>query len=282
MHRGISVHIGLNYLDKKHYGLEVIPLGTCEQDAKDMQKIAIAQNFKSSFILLSENASREAVKSVIKLASEQLNNGDTFLLTYSGHGGFVPDVNGDEQDNLDETWCLYDGQLIDDELYELWSYFKEGVKIFVISDSCHSGTVARANPNVHESKTDNKIFQKKLLSYSIAKEVYLQNRDFYTKIGRDFGADESKIKASIKLFAACQDPQVSYTMAFAKNSIFTQKLKEIWDDGKFDGDYNEFFEKIKKEVLALEFLPTTQTPNLMNIGKIDKNFDRAKPFQISS
>ncbi|NEW61315.1 N-acetylglucosamine-6-phosphate deacetylase, partial [Sulfurovum sp. bin170] len=72
MNRGISIHIGLNYLDTEHYGSEVSPLGTCEQDAKDMQSIAISQNFKSSFMLLSENATREAVKSAIASASEEL------------------------------------------------------------------------------------------------------------------------------------------------------------------------------------------------------------------
>ena len=50
-------------------------------------------------------------------AAKALKPGDLFFLTYSGHGGQVPDVTGDEDDKQDETWCLYDGQLIDDELY---------------------------------------------------------------------------------------------------------------------------------------------------------------------
>ena len=281
MNRGISIHIGLNYLDSEHYGNEVSPLDTCEQDAKDMQSIAIAQNFKSSYMLLSENATREAVKSAIATASEELGSGDMLLLTYSGHGGFILDKSGDEDDNLDETWCLYDGQLLDDELYYLWSLFDEGVRIFIISDSCHSGTVAKANPKGLEP--DSRIFKKKLLSYSVAKEVYLKNKDFYSDLEKFYGIKEEKgenIKASIKLFAACQDPQVSYTMTFAKNSIFTEKLKEIWDDGRFMGNYSEFFGKISAEVEALDFLPTVQTPNLFSVGKENKSFDNGKPFQI--
>ena len=38
---------------------------------------------------------------------------------------------------------LYDRQLIDDELYQLWSAFTAKVRIVMLSDSCHSGTVAK-------------------------------------------------------------------------------------------------------------------------------------------
>jgi len=56
----------------------------------------------------------------------------------------VPDRNGeDEEDRSDETWVAYDRQIVDDELYALWGKFAAGVRIFVLSDSCHSGTVAR-------------------------------------------------------------------------------------------------------------------------------------------
>jgi hypothetical protein len=67
-----------------------------------------------------------------------------FFLTYSGHGGQVPNTGNDfEPDGFDETWCLYDGELIDDELYTALGSFAAGVRIFVLSDSCHSGTVLR-------------------------------------------------------------------------------------------------------------------------------------------
>jgi hypothetical protein len=34
----------------------------------------------------------------------------------SGHGGQVKDTDGDEEDGLDETLCLWDGQCADDFL----------------------------------------------------------------------------------------------------------------------------------------------------------------------
>ncbi len=53
----------------------------------------------------------------IRAAAKQLKSGDLLFLTYSGHGGQVPDVTGEEDDKLDETWCFFDAQLIDDELF---------------------------------------------------------------------------------------------------------------------------------------------------------------------
>ena len=62
----------------------------------------------------------------MRAAAKALSAGDLFFLTYSGHGGQVPDVTGDEADKQDETWCLFDGQLIDDELYFELSRFASG------------------------------------------------------------------------------------------------------------------------------------------------------------
>ena len=52
-------------------------------------------------------------------------------------------MNGDEKDDYDETWCLKDKQVIDDELFNIYAKFKKGVNILILSDSCHSGSVSR-------------------------------------------------------------------------------------------------------------------------------------------
>ncbi|MBK6876066.1 MAG: hypothetical protein IPG99_06305 [Ignavibacteria bacterium] len=41
-----------------------------------------------------------------KILQKILRKGDLFVIYYSGHGGQVSDVNGDEADAYDETWCL--------------------------------------------------------------------------------------------------------------------------------------------------------------------------------
>ena len=38
-------------------------------------------------------------------AASEVGPEDMFLITYSGHGGSVVDLSGDEPDFRDETWC---------------------------------------------------------------------------------------------------------------------------------------------------------------------------------
>jgi metacaspase-1 len=77
--------------------------------------------------------------------------GDDIVITYSGHGTWVRDDNGDEPDGRDEALCPWDiaerGPLLDDELYDILSDRARGVRVVMISDSCHSGSVARFAPS---------------------------------------------------------------------------------------------------------------------------------------
>ena len=80
-------------------------------------------------VLLTRKAKRKAVLTQLRKAAKALKAGDLFFLSYSGHGGQVPDSSGDEPDRNDETWCLFDGQLLDDELRDLWAEFPAGARI---------------------------------------------------------------------------------------------------------------------------------------------------------
>ena len=148
MAKGISIHIGLNHVDPKHYQGWDGALNACIADANDMRALAKKKGFAGNTLLVDGQATAAAVSSALLDASKKLVKGDLLFLTYSGHGGQVRDTNSDEKDNdrMDETWVLYDRQLVDDELYNIWSKFKAGVRILVLSDSCHSGTVTRDIP----------------------------------------------------------------------------------------------------------------------------------------
>jgi hypothetical protein len=93
-----------------------------------MRALAKKQGFNPAPILLSARATADAVTAALTSTAKQLAKGDILLLTYSGHGGQVRDTNGDEtdKDRMDETWVLFDRQLVDDELYDFWGKFKSG------------------------------------------------------------------------------------------------------------------------------------------------------------
>jgi hypothetical protein len=142
--KGRSLHIGLNHVDTSAYpGYNIPVLRGCINDANDMQALAQSHGFQPAPQLLDAQATSSAVAAAISEAAQALSPGDVFLITYSGHGSQVPDIDGDEPDRYDETWVLYDRQFLDDELYALWGQFAHDVRIVLVSDSCHSATISR-------------------------------------------------------------------------------------------------------------------------------------------
>src|SRR5687768_3641420 len=141
MARGISLHIGVNQIDPAHYGTSGNLRG-CENDARSMQSIAATYGYDST-MLLTRQATAGNVLRELSRAAERLAPGDTLMLTYAGHGSQVRDLTSDEADQMDETWCLYDRMLLDDELHEYWGLLNPGVRVILVSDSCHSGTMLR-------------------------------------------------------------------------------------------------------------------------------------------
>lgn len=277
--QGLSLHIGLNEVDPNHYAGWEGALAACEYDAEDMAAIAESMGYKSK-MLMTKAGKREQVIKEIKKAAEMLKAGDIFWVTYSGHGGQLADFNGDEEDRIDETWCLYDAQLIDDELYMLWSEFAEDVRVLVVSDSCHSGSVIRkADPNLAAIDADAP--KARFMPLRTATRVYRQNRNFYEKIGRSFDMADGDVlnkelitplACSVRLISGCQDNQLSYD-GF-DNGRFTGTLRRVWADGAFDGDYQRFYDEIVRD------MPPEQTPNHWHIGRPNPAFDGQRPFEI--
>jgi metacaspase-1 len=269
MTTGISLHIGLNYVDPNHYSGWDGKLIAAEYDANDMFLISKSQGIKATN-LLRENAMRDNVISFISNAATLLKENDLFFITYSGHGGQLPDLNSDEDDGLDETWCLFDGEMVDDELSNLWSTFMKGVRILVISDSCHSGTIVKLARSLERNKSE---FIPKYMPNEIATTTYYNNKEFYDNILREINNVEAQsIQASVKLISGCQDNQFSYDGPF--NGQFTGMLKRVWNSGKFSGNYFSFYKQI------MNLLPPEQTPNYYNVGQQDFNFDNQKPFTL--
>ena len=289
--KGMSLHIGLNAVDPAGYGGWDGPLAACEFDANDMASIAKSRSMKST-VLLTKNATRANVLAEMRGAAKALKAGDLFFMSYSGHGGQVPDVSGDEgADKQDETWCLFDSQLIDDELYFELSKFKAGVRVLVLSDSCHSGTVTRA-PRIPVTAPGQR---PKLMPPAVAMRTYREHQAFYDKLQRDVAqaagkavvdpdtalsavaasgrltAIVRKFQPAVVLISGCQDNQTS--MDGDHNGAYTESLLKVWNNAAFIGNYGNFHAQIKAG------LPPSQSPNLFALGRAG-TFLAQTPFTV--
>jgi hypothetical protein len=276
MPKGISIHIGLNRVDPAEYAGWEGALNACEADARAMQAIAEAQGYRSALVLTAD-ATHARVRSAVREAAAELRSGDILLLTYSGHGGQVDDTNGDEPE--DETWVLYDRELVDDELYAEFGRFRAGVRIVVLSDSCHSGTVTRTyerlvvNPDSRRVAAPSGPAAFRVMPRAVAERVHEAKRAELEEVQRATrGVASEPVAASILLMSGCQDSQLS--LDGSANGLFTATLLAVWDGGRFRGNYRTLHRRI------LRRMPPTQTPNLFRVGAPDPGFLRVRPFSI--
>jgi len=282
MVKGLSLHIGLNRVDPAHYDGWDGALSACEFDAHDMQAIAEARGFETK-VLLTEDATADAVKTAISRAAEELAPGDLFFLTYSGHGGQVPDRNGEgEEDRLDETWVAFDRQIVDDELYALWGEFAPGVRIVVLSDSCHSGTANReigdetTVPNVVSTREEASAQSPRYraMPQDVLAATYRAHRELYDGIQQQVPtARQATPAATVLLISGCRDDQLS--LDGLANGLFTENMKAVWNDGDWEGGYAEFREAIRAR------MPQEQQPNYNPVGAENHEFEQQKPFTIA-
>jgi hypothetical protein len=73
------------------------------------------------------------------------------------------------------------------------------------------------------------------------------------------------------LISGCQDDQTSADLP--SNGLFTQTLKAIWDNGRFQGDFAQF-----KSEIAASMGDKDQQPNLFPYGPTVGEFLRERPF----
>ncbi|WP_323001471.1 caspase family protein [Denitromonas sp.] len=123
-------------------------LSGCINDAQDWAAVLGGKGYAVT-TLLDAAATRDAMVEKIGDLIAGSTKGDSLIITYSGHGTWVPDRSGDEADGRDEALCPHDigdGKiLLDDDLRGLLDQRPAGVRVVLISDSCHSGSVTRGD-----------------------------------------------------------------------------------------------------------------------------------------
>jgi len=144
MAQGFAVLVGLTELDPGHYGsANQQGVEGCGADVNNMRTLLSSRGYEVQTFQTRE-ATFEAVTDAIQALTETARAGDIVVLFFASHGTQLPDRSDDESDAMDETICLYDRELVDDDMWELLCQFRREVRILSIADTCNSGSVFRA------------------------------------------------------------------------------------------------------------------------------------------
>ncbi len=238
-------------------------LAGCINDANDLRAVLEGRGYKTTSLLDGEATKSNMIEAITRIVDDT-GRDDIAVITYSGHGTWVPDGEGDEADGRDEALCphdIHEGQtLTDDELHDIFSQRRRGARIIFFSDSCHSGTVSRACNIMPGAEDDTWKFPK--IRY-LAPEVYLKENDVGLKQARKVEKSmlHSKIRAATLLLSGCKDTEYSYDAWFngRANGAFTYVALKALKRLPASAVYRDWYKKIR-QVLPHSSYP--QTPQI--------------------
>lgn len=239
----------------------------CVNDANDWSEMLMGRGYGVATLLDSDATKANMVEGIRKLLMDA-HSGDSVVLTYSGHGTWVPDQNGDEPDHRDEALCPWDcittGEVLtDDELFDLFATTRrEGVHFLFVSDSCHSGSVSRfmgpLNP-APESSTRKVRF--------LPPEVFM--RDDRDRLSRALVVEEKpksnrRSRFSSLLLSGCKDDEYSYDTVFngRPNGAFTYAALSALKSVLQECDTTSYFDWYTAIRCQLPSVDYPQTPLL--------------------
>ncbi|MEO4014156.1 caspase family protein, partial [Pseudomonas rossensis] len=225
--RRMALCIGINdYPEPEHR------LAGCVADAQVWAQSLSRRGF-SIQMLLDGQATREAIDRSIRELVTESRAGDVIVIQYSGHGTFVTDLNGDEEDNNDEALCPVDfasGALyIDDDIAEIFASLPDGVNLTCFMDCCHSGSNTRfAVGGVNQrplGRDPRKRFVPPTEEINRAHALFRQAHGGVSHAMDSGGAQGMR---DIK-FAACQDDEVAWESD--GHGEFTLRATRVLDEG---------------------------------------------------
>ena len=277
---GISLHIGINNVSQEYYSNYVNPLFGCVNDMKAMEELAGDLGYETH-ILEDDEATRENIKSRMVALGNQIEEGGILLITYAGHGAPIPnvDVDGadltDIKDGNDEAWVTYDGFLIDDEIFETLCEIREKIRVVLVSDSCHSESMARA---VTFRGQDRSFSKDKYYSRQISEAEFMQVLRKNNTTVHELRKNITKrsilnYNVFVKTLAACKADEPAQEIN--QNGVYTSSLTEIFKTIQNDPDinYSRFIELIRNEIRDF------QTPMITNSHNQSTAFDSQFPFE---
>lgn len=269
MARGISLHFAVSRpKDCCNNSLLKSPPG----NAATMARIATEKGFRVHAPVLDEAAHSGALLDAVRGAAGELKSGDILLLTFAGHGCQQPGANPDCE-KQDQAWCLPDGKFLDNRLDKALEDFEPGVRILVVSDSCHSKTIVGRR-------------RARRMAPAAGPKSLAERRASVERIAKAWGLNEecagliirkhkcNRIRASVIVLSACEDPRTATEVGGI--TFFTKILDEVLRSNEH-ATYCGMMNKIKERVMNMG---TEQEPGLSFAGVPDHAFVRQRPFTI--
>lgn len=270
MARALSIHIGVNTPAGR---MGDHPLRNSEDVTWQMAGLAQRAGYESLLVLRGESATRGAVHHAVTGAAGMLTRGDSLLVTFSGHGTQVRDMDADEWGGIDEGWCLKDGVLLDDRLAGYWQLFEAGVRIVVVSESCYSGGMDRDDDE--EAEDWEYLYRRRRREERDEEPVY---RDEAPTAVLDYSRsciaapprETMGIRATVLLLTASRKDQVS------REGLFSRHLLEVWNGGTFEGSYCDLHRAVREQVMN----ECRQEPQIFMLGSGDLDFPQQRAFYV--
>ena len=247
-------------------------LAGCVNDADDWSAELARRGFCVTG-LIDRQATGKAMRSAIRKIVSGADTGDLIVVQYSGHGSFIPDEDGDEPDGTDECLCPYDvrsrGPITDDELFDLYSARKTGVKLVMISDSCNSGTVSRFAPITTPPAAPGVKARHTTVRF-LPPAAFLTKRETARfGIRRAVRRSSPPGRNASLLLAGCQETEYSYDAYFQgrPNGAFTFVALQTLAKLPKSATYADWYKAIRKVLPSQEY---PQTPNLYGSKSMKK------------
>ena len=148
MARGMSFHVGLNTVDPKHYDGWDGALAACEFDANDMESLAQSRGFETTKLLTGEataDAVLNGIDSALRASSSRVTSSSRTPATAArSRTGTTRRSTARTRPGSRTT-----ARSSTTSRMRSLGKFQPGVRIVVLSDSCHSGSVNKGITNAN-------------------------------------------------------------------------------------------------------------------------------------
>lgn len=250
--RRFALIVGINYVGTS------AQLQGCVWDAKNMSQFLGSLGY-SITLLVDENVpgrvalpTKDNIVNYLTRLIRSLRPGDSLFFHYSGHGSNRSAPGKPEEiDGRDECICPLDfqraGMIWDDDIRKMLNMGVKGSRITMLSDSCHSGTIADlpvvpSIPNRAPISSPNAdiIVISTCLDPQTAADAFLNNQPVgagtnaflasvkpITKLGTEFVSNKTILQLikDMRAFMVAnrfsQIPTLSYSRTFPENTRFS-------------------------------------------------------------